>query len=179
MKVLILGNGASRGEILSKINSWHGEIWVCNYAFFESPILPRIDRVYTVHKEVTVSAFNYRKENNLDYLIIGREGAIDQLFIQDKGWSSGNQALLDALLLDYDILIGGFDFGGKDLYQNNPVEGFNFRKQFEELRSSFPSFDKQVTLLYPEGRNNDISYYHDGQWIHNRVQGNHVIPPEV
>jgi hypothetical protein len=178
-EVLILGNGKSRSEIISRINSWKGEIWVCNWAFFESPILPRIDRVYTVHKEVALSAYNYRMENQLDYLIIGREGKIDQLFIQDKGWSSGNQALSDALLLGYDILVGGFDFGGEDMYQPKPVEGFNFRKQFEELRTMVPNFDERVTMIYPEGRKDDISYYHDGQWIHNRVQGNYVVPPEV
>lgn len=157
MKTLaIVGNGASRVSLEKEITSFE-EIWVCNRAYTEIEAFPNIKRVYSVHPEVVEEALDERKTKGYSFIIYGRQcPPADFSFSLDLGWSSGNQALLDALLDEqYEkIYLYGFDFGGKDIYQSHLLEGSNFKKQFEDLKTRALKFDERVVLRYPEKLDN-------------------------
>ena len=103
--------------------------------YTEAIKLPNVTRVYSVHPEVALAANDFKDSHNLDYSIVG-PGFIS--FKENMGWSSGSQALLDALLGDYtEIEAAGFDFGGEDIYQTFLVEGSNFIKQVATLKDRF------------------------------------------
>lgn len=147
MKVLILGNGKSRLKLKDFIKNWKDEIWVCNKGYLESLSLSNITRVYSVHPEVIQDAQKYKDDNNLIFNVHGPGGVP---FLKNKGWSSGSQALLDALLEKRDISVVGFDFGGPDVYQPLPVNGSNFIRQSEILKKEFEKEFIKVKFIYPE-----------------------------
>jgi lipopolysaccharide biosynthesis glycosyltransferase len=149
-KVLILGNGISRLQFDSYVKSFDGEIWVCNQAYKEYKKFGRISAVFTVHKEVALSAFKFRQERGLRYKVYcsqvlkGYEGTISTLY-RYRGWSSGSEAIHQALIDGYDkIELMGFDFGGSDVYQKHSVYGGNFRKQFLKILDEFGSDNLEI-----------------------------------
>ena len=152
-KVLILGNGSSRLRLKKFISEWNDEIWVCNKGYTEATDNELISRVYSVHSEVVQDAKSFRKNRDLTYAIVG-PGEVS--FKELKGWSSGSQALLDALIENYEITALGFDFGGPDVYQSHSVEGSNFKKQAEELKKRFGSKYDAIVFKYPESNNETI-----------------------
>lgn len=136
-KVLILGNGCSRLALKQKIfDSWKGEVWVCNAAYQEHLSLPRLDRVGTVHDQVALQADIYRKKNNLKFLIFSKNYNTSGFchFAREIGWSTGNLMIQQALIEEYDqIVLAGFDFGGRDIYQPKSLPGENFKNQFKQI----------------------------------------------
>jgi len=147
--ILILGNGVSRIEKRDQINSWPGELWVCNWAFKEDFGIP-IRRIGTVHAEVIKEAHRYRQYHKVKYEIWSKpelkRPEIDGYFLLKKGWATGNMMIAQAILEgNSDITLAGFDFGGKDIYQVNPLNGDNFRKQFETIKKMWP--DTKISIL--------------------------------
>lgn len=147
--ILILGNGISRLQKQSQIQKWQGETWVCNWAFREN--LPNITRIGTVHPNVIEAANNYRKKNNFSYQIWttqdlkGKVDGVDNYFGLKRGWSTGNMLISQAIVEGHmKIYIAGFDMGGPDIYQVNPLPGEQFKKQFDEIRTTW----KEVDIIY-------------------------------
>lgn len=140
--VLILGNGVSRTKLKEFLNKWDGEIWACNWAFKEAFELPRLDRIGSVHKNVLERAEKYKKDHNLSYSLYGRDvSGLEEIavpFDEQRGWSTGSLMLVQALKEGYKkILLAGFDMGGPDIYQQDPIPGGNFKKQFETIHAEF------------------------------------------
>jgi len=143
--VLILGNGASRIKYKDFINNWTSEIWGCNWLFKEADSHENLTRIGSVHNEVISEAYKFKKENNYNYLLytkpVFREEFKDKFisyFSDPRGWATGPLMVLQALTENYRrIYLSGFDFGGKDVYQNHFIEGSNFQKQFVEIISRF------------------------------------------
>ncbi len=138
--VLILGNGTTRLDLKNEIRSYICPIWVCNEAYQEKRSLTNITRVGTVHDELIILARKYRERFKLDYSIITKKRFSkllreqDELFLVEKGWSTGNLLILQALEEGYDrIFLAGFDFGGSDIYQLTPRPGGNFKNQYQEI----------------------------------------------
>jgi hypothetical protein len=140
-KVLILGNGPSRLNKIKFINNWDGEIWVCNYAFKEALTNNKISLVASVHKKVTIDAYDFKINNNLNYKILHNEvieGLEDkvELFNNFVGYSTGCELINKALFDGYKkIVIMGFDSlknSGEDIYCGNVVY-VNFKNQIFQL----------------------------------------------
>lgn len=133
-EVAILGNGISRFNFKKEISEFK-EVWVCNKAVYEIAEIPNIKRVYSVHLDLLkfISREPFIKENNI--ILVGPEETKFCISFKEKiGWSSGNLAILDALLEGYNkIHLFGFDFGGRDLYQDHVLIGNNFKKQYEQI----------------------------------------------
>ena len=152
--ILILGNGTTRLDLEKEIGSFLCPIWVCNEAYQEKRQLKGISRVGTVHKEMVVQARKFRERFKLDYSIITKKRFSehlrdkDETFIMEKGWSTGNLLILQALKEEYDrIYLAGFDFGGSDIYQPTSRPGGNFKNQFQEIQENiFP--EKKDRLIF-------------------------------
>jgi hypothetical protein len=137
-EVLILGNGISRLSKKEQIKEWKGDLWICNWAFQEYRDLPIIRYVGSVHSEVIERAREFREKHNLTFRIISRLDSSDEKFSLDRGWSTGNLFISEALIRDYKkIYLAGFDFGGRDIYQPYPLYGGNFETQYEEIKKVF------------------------------------------
>lgn len=139
--LLILGNGTSRLSKKDKVEKWKGEIWVCNWAYKEN--LSQITRVGTVHPNVAKAAAQYRDKNGLTYKIWSKPEincwAIDYTFELKKGWSTGNMMIAQAIVEGHtEITLSGFDMGGPDIYQVNPLPGNQFSKQFNLIKHEWP-----------------------------------------
>lgn len=140
--VLILGNGKSRLRLRNQINSfWKGEIWACNMAFKECNDFIRMDRVFTQHEECISSCLEYRARNKSKYILytdksLFEKGMGDKQIQYSYGWATGNAAILEAIKEGYKkIVLAGFDFGGRDIYQSEDLPGYNFKKQFQTIIS--------------------------------------------
>jgi lipopolysaccharide biosynthesis glycosyltransferase len=157
-KLAIVGNGISRKFLTEEISEFE-EIWVCNKGAYEYSKFPTIKRVYSVHSNVLQSLSNESFILSNEIILVGREElpGLSQ-FKEDKGWSSGNQAILDALLEGYEeIYLYGFDFGGEDIYQTHSLEGSNFKKQYDSiLNDSRFDANEKLILRYPEKRKETI-----------------------
>lgn len=151
-KLAIVGNGISRKSLYEEISEFE-EIWVCNKGAYEYSKFPTIKRVYSVHSDVLQSLSNESFIQSNEIILVGREElpGLSQ-FKEDKGWSSGNQAILDALIEGYEeIYLYGFDFGGEDIYQTHSLEGSNFKKQYDAILND-PRLNakEKLILRYPE-----------------------------
>lgn len=153
-KVLILGNGVSRLQQIDFIKQWTEELWVCNWGFKEAFSLPRVDKVCTVHADVIPKALTFKEKHGLSYQVItSNRCALDhdvEIFAVKKGWSTGALALSEALEQRFDeIVLAGFDFGGKDIYQPQLINGSNFINQFKHLQEMYDI--KGVSFLSLQG----------------------------
>lgn len=147
IEVVIVGNGDSRltnnwqkaAELFLRDNV---QLWVCNWAFQEQFFKP-IDRVGTMHPDVIRMAYARKRSARLSYEIWSKpelkRDMIDHYFSLHKGWSTGNMLITQALHEGYrHILLVGFDFGGKDIYQPHLVYGGNFKDQFKKIQGMWP-----------------------------------------
>ena len=168
--IAIVGNGASRLSLKDEILQF-SHIWVCNEGYKD---FPHVERVYSVHDWVLEEAKKFFSTFHEKPLLIGRNAPpADSVFFLDLGWSTGNQALLDALLSQEEnsgekVYLYGFDFGGEDAYKSYPLEGSNFRKQFNTLKSKVYKFEERLELRYPKDWRNygkENFYFHDGRWV--------------
>ncbi len=158
-KVLILGNGTSRLQLKDFIQSWKNEIWVCNTGFLEYEILPRIDYVCSVHREVVEESKIFATEHKLFYKTISNCTYSDEQFKRTEGWSTGNLALAEALEKNYDeIHLIGFDFGGKDVYHTYEVDGSNFKKQYNQILNDYKNAKEKIVFHYPEENKKKIKF---------------------
>lgn len=147
IEVVVVGNGISRTtnnwqEVVKPYLRSDVKLWVCNWAFQESFFKP-IDRVGTVHPEVIRMAYARKRSTRAKYEIWSkaelRRPSIDKYFSLRKGWSTGNMLVAQALHEGYrHILLVGFDFGGKDIYQPNLLYGANFKEQFNTIQQMWP-----------------------------------------
>lgn len=151
MKLGILGNGISRKNLEKEILECD-EIWACNNGVYEVEKFHNIKRCYSVHLNLLEEFSQEDIVISNDIKLVGpKETEYCDKFQSYKGWSSGNQALLDALMLGYDdIHVFGFDFGGRDIYQNHPLEGSNFKNQYEAiLKDEKLDARNKIQLIYP------------------------------
>lgn len=117
--ILILGNGISRLAYESFIMNWNGEMWGCNRAYIDYG--KKLTRI-AGHSEVMHDAKMYREKKNLKYKIIGghlgEDPSADFLFTCDKKYqeNTGSALAAEALTLGANIIVIGFDMGGKDVY---------------------------------------------------------------
>lgn len=146
-KVMILGNGKSRLDkvVQKEIESWNGEIWVCNHAYKEALKLPTLDRVGTVHDDVAIDAIKFREENKLNYDVYINQPIKDEkyknqvkFFKEKRGWSTGNLMIAQAHIDGYrEIVLAGYDFGGPDIYQKTDRPGNGFSHQFKFIKKKW------------------------------------------
>lgn len=127
-EVLILGNGASRSEHMDFVRSWEGEIWACNWAYFEliDGSLPRIDRLIG-DKKALIRALKAKRKYGFTYECICKGEPKDELSectpassfgVSRKTVFDSGSALVELALREgYEkIYVVGFDLGGRDLY---------------------------------------------------------------
>ena len=126
--VLILGNGVSRLQHMDMIREWTGEIWGCNsiYKDLESGLIPRIDAI-TGDKVAIEAAVDSKEKNGYTYKVwsrgprtLGMKGTIDIKLATEYIYDSGTTLVCKALIDAYtNIVLVGFDLGGKDIYVPN------------------------------------------------------------
>lgn len=139
-KVLIMGNGYSRLHETKYIQDWDGEVWGCNRASSETNKIPSISRVFTVHEYMYPILLKDRIAS--DFEIYGKTNKSNTPYVHicscTLGYSSGSLAIIQALDEQYDkIVLVGFDFGGKDIYQSHLLIGDNFVNQFIWIREHY------------------------------------------
>jgi hypothetical protein len=134
-QVLILGNGESRKELTAEIQNWKDEVWACNGAYQEIEEFPSLSRLCSVHSGHVQDAIEFRNTHGYVFQIVGKPNfkGVDRSFNLNRGWSTGSLALYDALYEGYDVVLAGFDFGGRDVYQPGDIVGSNFVKQFIQV----------------------------------------------
>ena len=153
-KLLLLGNGASRGTEWARafIRNWGHELWACNRAYKEWGDFPRLDRWASVHKEIVVEAVEWREKFGLSYDIytihdMGKYKKEVVIFKKPMGWSTGSNMLQQALLEGYDVSLCGFDMGGAHMHLDKILYGGNFKLQFQSISKRF-GLDR-IHLIYP------------------------------
>jgi len=113
--VLILGNGISRLQYLLEINNFQGEVWGSNHVYAEYGwLLSRING----HEIVVQQAKHWKQLHGYHYRVITPEDykELPQRIRGNSGVFLISQALQDG----YDeIILCGFDFGGKDVWAPN------------------------------------------------------------
>lgn len=122
MNVLILGNGISRLAYHSFIDNWIGEAWGCNRAYID---YGEKLTVLAGHVDVMHDAKKYRGQKKLTYKIIGghlgEDPSADFSFSCNKKYqeNTGSAIAAEALTQGHDIVVVGFDMGGRDVYSPN------------------------------------------------------------
>ena len=159
-KVIILGNGFSRLHEEKFIDAWKEDIWGCNHAYKDYFQFPRLNRIFTVHKELFDTIIQYKKDHELDYIVYGANKDVHEntpdlhACTCALGFSSGSLAIIQALEEKYDeICLVGFDFGGKDVYQTHLLYGGNFIIQFQWIRDHY---DTSNIYFIPENNLNKL-----------------------
>lgn len=141
-KVLILGNGKSRGspDVLRFIKTWQGEIWGCNDIYTEYKQLPRLDRVGVQYERVlnnvAMELLNEGHDLYKIYSNIVTEGYPFPIYLfQDRrDYLTGPQMVLQALYEGYeDIYLAGFDCGGVDYYNRKTRYTQSMITQMKEI----------------------------------------------
>lgn len=160
-RLLIVGNGGSRAkpENVEKIKSYDGRIWGCNYVYREvrAGELPFMERVFSVHDFCIKDFFkDYGNDPKPEIYTTTRVFKRLPVDIQkdrcricgvDKGWNSGNLAIVQAIKEGYRVDLVGFDFGGIDVYdpEKRPINGVNFQRVFNNIVKKVG--DKWVNFL--------------------------------
>ena len=162
--VLILGNGESRKNSIDYITNWQNEIWVCNEAYIEP--WSQKTRVGTVHKFIADLATEHKKTTNEKFEIYTNTcpALYKNTFAYQYGWSTGNLSILQALYERYEkICLCGFDFGGKDIYQPQPLYGGNFKDQFKTI---YKTHDTNSIIFIIDNEEIHISKYKEKlEWL--------------
>ena len=132
-KVLIIGNELPN---INFINSWNGEIWLCNGLFINK--VPKINRIGCVNKDATLSILNDAEKYN--FLIFTCFNDINNkrvyLFKNYGGHTTAIELLRQALLEGYrEIIMGGFYYSG------------NFKSQYDQLLKNFEDKKDWIKIL--------------------------------
>lgn len=129
-RVLILGNGVSRENYNSFIDSWREDLWVCNGAYKDFYRHPSLKYV-TTDRILVEEIIAFRKEKGLTFTIFVTHATLQVLpHIKDEvtvfsvptGFEadSGTTSVVQALENEYQsVYVCGFDLGGKDIYVEN------------------------------------------------------------
>jgi hypothetical protein len=119
MNILILGNGISRLSYDSEIRAFGGQIWGCNGIYEE---YGKILSVIAGHESGMRLAIEYREKNNLSYKIMkgliwsGKIGELSFTCNPKYRQNTGSALIAEALSLGNNIILCGFDFGGRDCF---------------------------------------------------------------
>lgn len=145
--VLILGNGISRlqyaHEIVDYLLKYSGELWGSNHVYVEYG--PWLDRV-NGHADVVLQAEHWKQLHGYTYRVI-KSNDYKELPEKLRG-NSGIFLVSQALYDGYkEILLCGFDFGGKDVWtpdmENRAVTNGLLRK-WDLMLQTFPDSKQRI-----------------------------------
>jgi len=117
--VLIIGNGISRISYDKEIRAFAGETGGCNDIYKE---YGEILSIISGHEQSMREAIKYREEKGFDYKILkglvwsGKVGELEYTCNPKYRQNTGAALIAEGLTLGCDVVLCGFDFGGRDCF---------------------------------------------------------------